>query len=404
MKISARTFLIIWLVLAAFLGGQYAYDFWLRSELPPGLIQVAGRIKGDAIPLPAGLPGKIVSLDVKAGDFVEQGQVVGELDGSSIQAELDDALRERDNLLASRELLQSEREIMRQDVPISIQIAKAALHKADAKLEQSQAVEEQRRTELDRVKGGKGKSGNDPEVVEKAKLALVRARTRRQTDEAEVARQAEAVKLAELGFQKIEAANEQLSVLQHQIDEMDRNIATTRDSLGDPSIKAPVEGVITKRLLGVGDLAEQGQAVAEMADPNRLFLKVWVAPDQVSRLAVGMPARIWLELHPETMLTAKIGFIPETPDMVVFPQGVLASSAEAGRNDTSPAPEAGKDENATLAANASSGSGEPRPMYGIRLYLDDNPGNLAVPGQTGVAVIRYNEDVSWRKPRKPFKK
>ena len=401
MKISARTFLIIWLVLAAFLGGQYAYDFWLRSAMPTGLIQVPGRIKGDAIPLPAGLPGKILTLDVKAGDFVDQGQVVGELDGSSIQAELDDALHERDKLLASRDLFLSEREIMKQDVPISIQIAKAALHKAEARLEQAQAVEEQRKGALDRAKG---KSGGDVESVDQAKLALAKARARRQTDEAEVARQAEAVKLAELGFSKIETATEQLSVLQNQIDEVDRRIATARESLGDPTIKAPVEGIITKRLLGVGDTAEQGQAVAELADPDRLFLKVWLAPEEVTNLAVGMPARIWLELHPETMLSAKVGFIPESPDMVFFPQGVLASAAESGHNETSPAPEAGQDANATLAANASAGSGEARPMYGIRLYLDDNPGNLAMPGQTAVAVIRYKDDVTWRKPRKPFKK
>lgn len=404
MKISARTFLITWLVLAAFLGGQYAYDFWLRSTLPAGLIQVSGRIKGDAIPLPAGLPGRIISLDVKAGDFVEQGQVVGELDGSLIQTELDKALHERDLLLSSRDLLLSEREIMKQDVPISIQIAKAALHKAEARLEQSLAVEEQRKNALDRTRGGKGKPDHDPALVDQAKLSLVRARTRRQTDEAEVAQRAEAVKLAELGFTKIEAANEQFSVLQNQIGEVDRRIATLRESLGDPTIKAPVEGVITRRLLGVDDTAEQGQAVAEMADPDRLFLKVWVTPEEASLLAVGMPARIWLELHPETMLTAKIGFIPEAPDMVVLPQGVLASAADSGHNETSPAPEAGQDENSTQAANASAGLGEAQPRFGIRLYLDDNPGNLAMPGQTAAAVIRYKEEVSWRNLRKPFRK
>ena len=400
MKISARTFLIIWLVLAALLGGQFAYDFWLSSELPRGLLQVAGRIGGDAIPLPAGLPGRIISLDVKAGDFVQQGQVVGELDGSSIQAQLDAALREKDKLLARRDLLLSEREIMKQDVPISIQIAKAALHKAEARMEQSQAVEEQRRTVLDRIKA-KGKASQDTEALDQAKMSLVRARARRQTDEAEAARLTENVKLAELGYQKIDAANEELSVLQNQVDEMDQSITSIRESMGDPSIKAPIEGVVTKRLLGVGDQAAKDQAVAEMADPDRLFLKVLVPQAQVANLAVGMPARVWLELHPETMLTAKVGFIAEDPE----PSSLAAAAppAAGAGNDTAPDAPGGNATDGALAANASSPA-PVGPLYGVRLYLDDNPGNLAMPGQSGVAMIRYNDEVSWRKPRKPFRK
>ncbi|MEW5773081.1 MAG: HlyD family efflux transporter periplasmic adaptor subunit [Thermodesulfobacteriota bacterium] len=401
MKITARTFLAVWLALAALLGSHFAYDSWLRSDLPSGLIQASGRIGGDPIPLPAGLPGRIVSLDVKEGDLVEPGQTVGELDGSSIQAELDEALHERDNLLATRELHQSEREIMKQDVPISIQIAKAALHKAEARLEQSRAVEAKRAKELDRIR--KGKAAGDPEALERAELALVRSRTGRQTDEAETARLAENVKLAELGYRKIETADEGLAVLQNRIDDMERAIAAIRASMGAPSIKAPIGGVVTRRLLGVGDHAPRGQAVAEMADLDRLYLKVSLPEDQIARLAVGLPARVWLESHPDTMLTAKVGFIAEAPDPMPAARSLSGPPAGEEGNATAgngTAPEG----DAAPAANATGRPGAPRPMYGVKLYLDENPGALAMPGQTGVAVIRYDDEVSWRKPRKPFRK
>lgn len=384
MTLSARTFLTIWLILAALLGGYFGYDRWLKRELPPGLFQANGRIGGDPIPLPAGLPGKILSFTVKEGDWVEKGQVLGALDESSIKAQLEEAQLEHEKLAATRELLSSELELKKKDVPISIQIAEAAVQKAQAGLEQTQLVEKQRDVELARARESKKKGPQTQKLIEAAELASVAAKTERQTLEAEINRLTEAVNMAKLGFDKIKTAEEELTVLSAQVDEADRKIASVKELMGDPSIKAPISGYITKRLMEVGDLAQVGQATAEMADPTRLFLKVSVPQDRLARMAVGTPARIWLEVRPERMLTGKIGAIAQDPDP--------APPAENTGNQTNPAPKA--DPKAPA----------PQPTFAVKVYLDANPDGVAKPGQTGVGVLKYDEAQSWRNPRRPFKK
>jgi len=334
MQITARTFLIIWLGLIALLGGRYAYDFWLGSELPPGLMRADGRVDGDPISLQADMPGKIASLSVKEGDLVETGQTVGTLDISSIQTALEQAQQDYDKLMAERERIVSRRGITQQKAAAAVESAKISMFKALSKLER-----------LDAVKPS------------------AKARAQRQADEAEIARLAGQVKLAELAQVKIKGEDDGLNELEGRIADAGHGLAKLRESMGDPAIKAPADGVVTRRLLNVGDNAAHGQAVAEMADLSRVFLKLRLPKEQVAQLAIGLPAHVWLERSPDTTLTAKVGYIAEAPE---------------------PGPAGGP------------------ALYTVRLYFDGNPGKLAMPGQTGAALIRHDERVAWRKLRNPF--
>jgi multidrug efflux pump subunit AcrA (membrane-fusion protein) len=83
-----------WLLLLALVAAGTAVYFWQRVvtvPLPQGIVASNGRLEATEIDIAAKLAGRIETVLVQEGDFVERDQIVARMDTSVLRAQLREA-------------------------------------------------------------------------------------------------------------------------------------------------------------------------------------------------------------------------------------------------------------------------------------------------------------------------
>jgi HlyD family secretion protein len=282
------------------------YGIWRSHQhgVPDGLIQVNGRIEGDHTFVASKYPGRLVSLTSHEGDSVVAGQVVARL--------------------ASDELVSRQAGV------------RAALDVAHARRERARAVWVQAERDADRYQALLARGSIDRVHAEQMRLAAVSAASQLSEAEAQVRQAA--------------AGNDEIG-----------------SQLREMTLLAPAAGMVVSRLHEPGDVLAAGGAVLDIVDLGRLYLKVYVPEDQIGKVRLGLPARIYTDAWPRLAFAARVSTI-------------------AGRAEFTPKEVQTPDERVKL-------------VYAVKLAVDANPGWRLTPGVPADAVIRWNDSVAWQRPR-----
>ena len=135
----------------------------------------------------------------------------------------------------------------------------------------------------------------------------------------------------------------------------------------DLIIRAPASGIITTRIVDEGEVVAAGSPLFDIVDLDRLYLKVYVPENQIGKVRLGLLAQIYTDAFPDRPFAATVRYI-------------------SSRAEFTPKEVQTPDERVKL-------------VYAVRLYLDENPDHRLTPGLPADAVIRWQEDVQWAKPR-----
>jgi HlyD family secretion protein len=96
-------------------------------------------------------------------------------------------------------------------------------------------------------------------------------------------------KTAQAGVARTEAA---LVEAQKQLIAAERNLLYRKALMADTAVVAPVDGLIVQRQRDPGDIAVPGSAVLSLISTTELWITAWVDETEMSRVAVGQPARV----------------------------------------------------------------------------------------------------------------
>ncbi|UWX58681.1 efflux RND transporter periplasmic adaptor subunit [Chlorobaculum sp. MV4-Y] len=77
-----------------------------------------------------------------------------------------------------------------------------------------------------------------------------------------------------------------------KLEDAEADLVSARRRFDDTAIKAPFAGVVTSRLVEVGDLVQPGMKVANMVDLSKLKIVSSIPEKQVSLIAEGMPVQV----------------------------------------------------------------------------------------------------------------
>lgn len=360
----------LWVVAIVFVAasGYLAYAHWFKKEpLPEGLIQANGRIEGDHVTVASKYAGRIKNLLAREGDTVKAGQVLVQLDDPQVRARVEQANQATVALEAQLKAAETNLEVLKKDVPLSIAAAEAGVTHARAMVATAEAKEKQDRRDAERFRDLYAKGTSDKHRSEMADLALIvsgrelasshTARTRAETQLAH----------ARLGWEKIKAEAGNLTALKAQLKQAEAAFSEARSVLDDFQIVAPSAGTITTRLADAGEVAAAGSPLFDIVDMDRLYLKVYVAENQVGILRRGLPARIYTDAFPDRPFESEVRYI-------------------ASRAEFTPKEVQTPDERVKL-------------VYAAKLYLTENPDHCLTPGMPADAVIRWKETAPWAKPQ-----
>ena len=255
-----------------------------RDKTPQDRVRVSGHVEADDVQIAPEVAGRVLELRVAEGDRVNKGDLIARLDTRDTELTLARAHADRDQADAQLRLLLagSRSEDIRQAEAqatasrADVQAAAADLSNAQADLERYEA--------LLRANAGSRKARDDAQMRRDVADQKVRgAKERARASEESAAR----VKAGSRP-QEIQAARARLAGV-------DAQIATSEKALADATIVAPVGGVVTEKLVNVGELVAARMPLVMITDQDHAWGEVFVDEPIVPRVKLGQPATVFTD-------------------------------------------------------------------------------------------------------------
>jgi HlyD family secretion protein len=275
-----------------------------------GPLRASGYVEATEVRVAAEVGGRILELPIEEGDRVAAGAVVARLDTADTDLAMRRAAAERAQAAAQLALLRagSRAEDIRQaraqadSAQAEVTAAESELRSASADLARFEA--------LLAANAGSRKQRDDAATRREVAAARVEAAKERARAAGET-----------LGRLQAGARREEIAAAAARVAAVDAQLAALRKSQADATVKSPVAGVVTSRLVDAGEVVAPRTALAVVTDLDRAWANVYVDEPVVPRLTLGQ--RIPLVTDAGQRVDGRITFI--SPKAEFTPRNVQTS-------------------------------------------------------------------------------
>jgi RND family efflux transporter MFP subunit len=288
------------LILTAALG-------WGRRSAPSEPSQVAGHP-----------PVAVEVVAASTGEIVEEIEVVGSLSPkyqAEVKAELPGLVSEvrvtewvrvkRGDVLARMDT--SELEVLREKALAAVRVAETAEEAARAALLEARVAAERAEREYTRLLQLKEAGFVTQQAVDDGRSELETSRAR------------------------IRVVQAQIASAQAQTAAAHKDVQQVQTKLAKATIRAPMDGIIARRAVNVGDLP--GDHLIFLIVDNRLLdLTVTVPSGEMGRLRVGLPLTFTVDAYPGRTFTGRVSFINPSVNEADRSVRVTAEVSNAGED------------------------------------------------------------------------
>jgi HlyD family secretion protein len=255
------------------------------AEPPPSTtLRVSGHVEATETRLAPDAGGRILTFTIEEGDKVEAGREILTLDRRDVELAIDRARADRAQADANLRLVLAgaRAEDIRQ---AESQVAAAQSEVSAARAELASAEQDLQRFEtLLTSNSGSRKQRDDAATrrdVARDRLAAAESRVRSAQET-----------LARL---KAGARREEIEVARTRVASADAQIATLEKNLADTVFRSPVTGVVTEKLVELGEVIAPRTPVAVIANLDEAWADVFVPEPAVPRLRLGQPAQLFTD-------------------------------------------------------------------------------------------------------------
>ena len=255
-----------------------------RAETPADTLRVSGYIEATDVRVTAEVGGRLVELRAAEGDRVTAGDIVARLDTADIELAIRRAEAERALAVAQLRLLEAGARI--EDVrQARAQVAAAESEVAVARAELGAAETDLKRFEaLLRANAGSEKQRDD-------------AATRRQVAADRVVGGQERARVAREAVARLDAGArpEELQAARARVAAADAQIASLHKNRDDATVRSPLTGIVTEKLVEPGELIGRGVPILLIVDLQSPWANVFVDEPLVPRLTLGQRAMVYTD-------------------------------------------------------------------------------------------------------------
>ncbi|GMU04153.1 HlyD family secretion protein [Corallococcus caeni] len=257
----------------AFIGFRY----WKgkQSALPEGIVSGNGRLESKLADVAAKEPLRVKQILVNEGDLVKPGQVLVQLDTTTLESSLAEA---NANLAAMQE---------------KMAVAQAGIVRQKSEIELA-TIEAERARRL--VKQGAG-SQRDVDV-RTSQLETTRATL------------AEAEATLKTSKQEIEVAR--------------ANAQTIQTRIADATLRSPVTGRVLYRLAEPGEVLAPGGPALTLVNLEDVYMEIFLPASEAARVRLGSEARLTVDFEPNRSIPGYVSFV--SPEAQFTPKQVETKS------------------------------------------------------------------------------
>jgi HlyD family secretion protein len=254
------------------------------EEAPADRLRVSGHVEATETRVAPEAGGRILTLTVKEGDRVQQGQVLMTLDTRDVQLAIQRARADRDAADAQLRLVMAGARV--EDVrQAQSQIDTARAELAAARTELEAAEQDLARFEtLLSTNSGSRKQRDD-------------AATRRDLARDRVASAQSRVRAAEEGHAKLKAGArpEEVDAARARVAAASAQIATLEKNASDASVQSPVSGIVSEKLVEAGEIIAPRAPALVVVDLDRAWADVFVPEPAVPQIKIGQGATLYTD-------------------------------------------------------------------------------------------------------------
>jgi HlyD family secretion protein len=324
-----------WIIISAvvLVVGVLGYKYWMskQSALPEGIASGNGRIEAKLSDASAKEPLRVKSVLVDEGDLVKPGQVLVQLDTSTLDEELAKnqaavASAREDFAAANQAIAEAKADIAAANADVAG--ARADVASANAAIEQQQGEVQLAQTEADRQTRMLAENATSKAVYDIRQTAVVTtkatlkdAQARENAAQARVgaaqAKEGAADARSAAAQARADAAQQEISVAQGQVE-------VTKSRIKDATLVSPITGRVLYRLVEPGEVLGAGGKALTLVDLSDVYMEIFLPSDQAARLKTGAPARITVDYEPNASAAAYVSFV--SPEAQFTPKQVETKS------------------------------------------------------------------------------
>ena len=237
-----------------------------------------GRAEAKEVDINSKIPGRIVSLLVKEGDKVSQGQLLARIDNRDIVAQVGQAKANINALQA--QTAQAATVTILQD-----QTSKAALHTAQAQLEKAQSDLALAESDYNRYS----------ELLTSgaiSKQLFDTYRTKYQVTQAAYSQAQAGLKAAQAGLLQTDVNTANEATMHSKVAQAQATLQQVEVSLDETEIRAPFDGIVTAKYVEEGAMVSQGMPLVAIQDPLDNWINLKVKETDLSRYSVQQQVKV----------------------------------------------------------------------------------------------------------------
>ncbi len=288
------------LAIAAFVGGREVYH---RVNY---VYVYDSRIDADMITVSSRVAGWVTSLEVVEGSPVNQGKVVATIDArestlrvAELEAQAAGVDAERDRLVAERRLVDKQTSSLYSSEQAQYEAAKVAVSSLEP-----QVVLAKR--ELERAKSLFERKVFSRRQLDQAETADQQIQRQHSMAVAELKAAKSKVEKAEAERARLDVIDSDLAKLQHRKGELLARLEHQKLDLADRTIKGPIDGVVDKTFVRVGEYVTPGQRLALVHDPSKIWIEANVKETEIRKLKPGQLVEVSVDAYPNREFTGRV--------------------------------------------------------------------------------------------------
>ena len=264
------------------------------------------RIEADLIIVSSRVAGWVTSLGVTEGSTISAGDVLAAIDSRESKLQVVELEAQILGIDAERIRLAAERRLVDEQTASLYSSERSQLEAAQVSVSSLQPQLDLAKRELQRAKS----------------LFERKVFSRRQLDQAETAHQqidrenrmavadlkAARAKLKEAAAERaqLEVLDGELSILTHRKAELIAKLEHQKLDFADRSIKSPVDGVVDKTFVKVGEYVTPGQRLALVHDPEKIWIEANIKETQIRKLKIGQRVELAVDAYPDIAFEGRV--------------------------------------------------------------------------------------------------
>ena len=287
--------------------GVWAWD-WARTTLAY-VHETDARIAADMVAVSSRVSGWVTERPIGAGSVVSRGDplaLIDDRDAASrlleLEAELNRIGAERGELTAAIVMVDA-RTRSRADVE------QAKLDAAKALVEAIEHESAYLERELERAERLSESGVVAAKALDEARTATLKAQKELVGSRAVVATARAQLAEARAERREIAVLESERETLEHRKAEVMARIERQRIAIADRVITSPLDGVVSKAFVEVGEYVQPGQRIALLHDPRAVYVEANIRETQIRRVALGQLVRVDVDAYPDLEFTGTVELI-----------------------------------------------------------------------------------------------